>query len=290
MTSYLGINIGGTTCSVSRGTVEKGIEVRESFPNPGEVGVTLAKLTELAGRLGNGTVSACGISCGGPLDAERGIVLSPPNLPGWDRVEIVNVISKATGKPAFLMNDANAGALAEWYVADDDSVKNLVFLTCGTGMGAGIIADGRLLEGARGDAGEVGHIRLTPKGPVGYHKAGSFEGWCSGGGFMRLNGISAKEAAERARVGDNTAREMFRTFGRRLGAALAVIIDILNPERIVIGGIYLRSHDLIDEAMGEVLRAEALPPPRSVTMIVPSACGESIGDLAALAIARYREH
>ncbi len=284
---YLGVNVGGTTCSVSRGSVAGGIEARESFPNPGEAGATLARIVELVRALRDDPVAACGISCGGPLDAERGLVLSPPNLPGWDRIEIVRIVSEAAGKPAFLMNDANAGALAEWY-ADGARARGLVFLTCGTGMGAGLVLGGRLIEGVSGDAGEAGHLRLTPEGPVGYHKAGSFEGWCSGGGFRQLHGVDAKEAAARARTGDPAALEMFRGFGRKLGAGLALLVDMLNPDRIVLGGIYMRAHDLIDGTMEEVLRAEALPRSLAACRIVPSVCGDDIGDMAALAAAEYR--
>jgi glucokinase len=285
-TTYLGVNIGGTNCSVSLCGADWRILRREAFATAG-VRETIDRLKALAAGMVEAGTAAVGISCGGPLDAAAGVVLSPPNLPGWDRIEIVRELESATGKKAYLMNDANAGAVAEWLIGTGGTCSSLVFLTCGTGMGAGLILNGRLYEGASGDAGEVGHLRLTKDGPVGYGKAGSFEGWCSGGGFRQYAGMSAKDAAEAARRGDAKARAMFDEFGRKLGHGLAAIIDAFNPRRIVLGGIYLRAEDLIAPAMRETLALEALPQSLAVCEIARSVAGEDIGDLAALAVARY---
>lgn len=285
-TTYLGINIGGTNCSVSLCGSDWKLLQREAFATAG-VRETIDRLKSLASGMVEAETAAVGISCGGPLDAAAGVVLSPPNLPGWDRIEIVRELESATGKKAYLMNDANAGAVAEWLIGTGGTCSSLVFLTCGTGMGAGLILDGRLYEGANGNAGEVGHLRLTADGPVGYGKAGSFEGWCSGGGFRQYAGQSAKDAAEAARRGDAQARAMFEEFGRKLGHGLAAIIDAFNPRRIVLGGIYLRAEDLIAPAMREALAKEALPQSVAVCEIARSVAGEEIGDLAALAVARY---
>lgn len=284
--TYLGINIGGTNCSVCLGSSDGRILRRESFPTEG-VAETIERLRTLASAMVEERTTAVGISCGGPLDAGAGLILSPPNLPGWDRIEIVRLMQEATGRKAYLMNDANAGAVAEWLLGTGGACSSLVFLTCGTGMGAGMVLNGRLYEGANGNAGEVGHLRLTAEGPSGYGKRGSFEGWCSGGGFRQYAGMSARDAAEAARRGDHEARRMFDEFGRKLGQGLAILIDTINPRRIVLGGIYLRAEDLIAPAMREVLAQEALPQSLSVCEIVPSVAGEAIGDLAALAVARY---
>jgi glucokinase len=284
--SYLGINIGGTVCSVSLGAPDWRILRREAFPTGG-ARETIDRLKTLAAALVEKETVAVGIACGGPLDAEAGLILSPPNLPGWERIAIVQEMEAAVGRKAYLMNDANAGAVAEWLYGTGGACPSLVFLTCGTGMGAGLILDGHLYEGANGNAGEVGHLRLTEDGPVGYGKAGSFEGWCSGGGFQQYAGQSAKDAAAAARRGDDTARRMFESFGRKLGHGLAAIIDTLNPRRIVLGGIYLRAEDLIAPAMRDVLAREALPQSLAVCEITRSAAGEDMGDLAALAVARY---
>ena len=189
----LGLDIGGTKCAVLLADVEEQIEVvrKLRFETRAELGFEYArcKLLEAAEALireSEVPVQAIGVSCGGPLNSRAGVVQSPPNLPGWDDVPIVKILEDAFGIPAFLQNDANACALVEWKYGAGRGCENMVFLTMGTGMGAGIIADGRLLRGARDMAGEVGHLRLEKDGPVGYGKAGSFEGFTSGGGIARL--------------------------------------------------------------------------------------------------------
>lgn len=284
--SYLGVNIGGTTCSVSRGNASGEILEREAFPTS-DVKTTIAGLKRLAKKLCRDDVTACGISCGGPLDADAGLVLSPPNLPGWDRIPIVKEISDVIGKPAYLMNDANAGGLAEWLFGTDGKCPSLVFLTCGTGLGSGIVINGQILDGVNGNGGEVGHIRLTKEGPIGYHKVGSFEGWCCGTGFKQFAGIDAKTAAAAARKGDPKAIADFEEMGRKLGEGLAIIVDTINPARIAIGGVYMRCEDLIAPSMWKVLKEEALPQSVAVCEVVKSVCGEAIGDKAALAVAGY---
>ena len=173
-------------------------------------------------------------------------------------------------------------------------------MTFGTGLGAGIILNGSLYSGTNGNAGEVGHIRLADDGPVGYGKSGSFEGFCSGGGIMQLaktvaekNGMpewakkpyTVADIADYARAGDKTALEIFELSGRKLGLGLSVIIDILNPEKIIIGSIYARCRDLLEKPMREVLDLEALSPSASVCEITTPKLGESIGDAGALAVA-----
>ena len=185
----------------------------------------------------------------------------------------------------------------------------MVFLTFGTGLGAGLILDGRLYRGTNGNAGEVGHIRLAEDGPIGFGKVGSFEGFASGGGIGRLgykmaldalgkgipvsyfkeemspSDVTAKAIAEAARSGDATAAEVYRISGEHLCKGLSILIDIINPERIVIGSVFTRSGDLLRESMMTELEREALAPSLSVCEIVPAELGESIGDYAAIAAA-----
>jgi glucokinase len=127
-------------------------------------------------------IRAIGISCGSPLDSQKGLILSPPNLPNWDCVDIIAPFKKYQ-VPVGLQNDANACGLAEWKWGAGKGYQNVIFLTFGTGMGAGLILNGKLYTGTNDMAGEVGHIRLKEDGPIGYGKKGSFEGFCSGGGL-----------------------------------------------------------------------------------------------------------
>lgn len=317
MVGYLaGVDIGGTKCAVCIGQAdENGIQVigKRRFPTPGTPAAALdaieSSLDSLLSELSHPKLQAIGISCGGPLDSQRGWVLSPPNLPGWDQIDVVSPLKKRFQVPVSLQNDANACALAEWKWGAGRGCRNMIFLTFGTGMGAGLILDGRLYSGTNDMAGEVGHIRLEPGGPTGYGKAGSFEGFCSGGGIAQLAKsiaidrihaglpcgycpriedvpmITAEKVGEAAQKSDEAALHVFDIVARHLGQGLAVLIDILNPERIVIGSIYGRQRSILEPITIRVLEQEALPIALSVCTIVPASLGESVGDLAGLSVA-----
>lgn len=296
----MGIDIGGTKCTVSQWHRGRAVEI---FRCPTQDPATTLRLLSAAIESQVPRPHAIGIACGGPLDAARGIILSPPNLPGWDRIRITSHFERRLRCPAFLMNDANANALAEWHFGAGRDSRVMIFLTAGTGMGAGIVIDGQLLEGVCGNAGEVGHVRLAATGPTGFHKAGSFEGFCSGSGLAQLveflpRGVrprnwrawqtqhpTAHAIALAARRGDPTARAIFAESGRRLGQALSLLIDTLNPDRIVIGSLWLRCRDLLGSEMRRVVRAETLADSRRACRIVPSALGESLGNYGAVAVA-----
>jgi glucokinase len=318
----IGVDIGGTKCRVSLGRETEGaLEFAARGESHATAGQSPQGMLELllrdirdflASSLAAGEKpAALGVSCGSPLDQKRGLILSPPNLPGWDHVAVTEFFSGALGIPAFLRNDADAGALAEWKYGAGRGCKSLVFLTCGTGMGAGLILDGRLYSGAGGQAGEVGHIRLSEYGPPGYGKRGSFEGFCSGGGIARLarsvveaelqmgrspafcpsyadlDSLSAKTVGIAAEKGDGLAKKIYAEAGKKLGAGLSVIIDILNPELIVIGSIFVRSRNELWPAAAAVIEEETLPIARECCRVVPSELGDEIGDYAALAVAGY---
>lgn len=320
----LGFDIGGTKCAVVLGRGEIPQDINDDFiidkikfntDQPRGWKLITDELLESAEQILNRNnisaeqVIACGISCGGPLDSKRGVIMSPPNLPDWDNVPIVEMTEKALGIKTYLQNDANACALAEWRFGAGRGTENMVFLTFGTGMGAGLILGGRLYSGTNDMAGEVGHMRLASDGPVGYGKNGSFEGFCSGGGiadlakqivlkkladgiipsFCRseteLELITAKSVAEAAFDGDKTAIEIYEICGEYLGKGLAILIDILNPQAIVIGSIYQRSSALLQEKMMEYIRCEALEISAGVCKILPANLGDSIGDYAAIGVA-----
>ena len=294
----IGLDIGGTKCAVSSGKCGAGtidILSREEFPTAGlswrQVLDGFAVRIEAIVKKTGAHLSSIGISCGGPLDSRRGVVMSPPNLPGWDDVPVVAFFRERFGVPVALQNDANACALAEYTYGSGRGARNLVFMTFGTGLGAGIIIDGRLYSGANDNAGEIGHIRLAPSGPVGYNKEGSAEGFCSGAGMARLAkirkglDITAKELFARVRAGDPECIEVFRESAGHLATILAYTIDILNPEVIALGGVFMRNADLFMPEIEPIIEREALPFARAVCRIVPAELGESIGDYAALAVA-----
>ena len=310
----LGFDIGGTKCAVVTALWDGetiNISKKKSIPTDHSISAyqMLDRLFDLADSLIDKTPDKVGISCGGPLDSTRGIIMSPPNLPGWDHIEIVRYTENHYNVPTKLQNDANACALAEWKFGAGLGCENMIFLTFGTGLGAGLILNGKLYEGTNGNAGEVGHIRLEKDGPIGYCKSGSFEGFCSGGGLAQLgyiqalecvksgtyplyfkegmaqNDITAKSIADAAAKGDPTALEVYRISGEYLGKGLSLLIDILNPEKIVIGSIFARNQSLFLDAMTSVIEKEALSASASCCKIVPAGLGEEIGDYAAVATA-----
>jgi glucokinase len=323
----IGVDIGGTKTAVCitaepKDLMEKPFIIdRMMFPTPlgieypSALGIIIESIKALSARNGVGTqqIKVIGISCGGPVDSVDGLILNPPNLYGWNHVPIVDFLTEELKTTVKLQNDANACALAEWRYGAGRGTKNMVFLTMGTGMGAGFILNGKLYAGANGMAGEIGHIRLSSNGPVGYGKAGSFEGFCSGGGIAQLartkameklqvgqtvryctslhelDAITAKSVADAADAGDLTARDTYRTCGTYLGRGLSVLIDILNPELIVIGSIFVKSYDLIWENTLAEIQKETIGLNASVCKVVQSELGSSIGDYGAITVALYNE-
>ena len=178
---YIGLDIGGTKCAASLGKiVGDKIEILardevKTLPSAEETLMGLLPFVEEY-KARSGATEA-GISCGGPLDCKKGLILTPPNLPNWHGFPIVDFVQKKFGLKARLQNDANACAVAEWMFGAGRGTQNMVFLTFGTGLGAGLILDGKLYSGGNDNAGEAGHIRLAKNGPMGYGKVGSFEGF-----------------------------------------------------------------------------------------------------------------
>jgi len=316
---YLGIDIGGTKCSVVVGDASFTIKQKIVFDTRTDRGYQTI-LSEFQKHIKSLLIDypdynlkRIGISCGGPLDSKTGIIYSPPNLPGWDNVPIAKIFSDEFGVEVALQNDANACALAEWLMGAGKGTSNMIFLTFGTGMGSGLILNGRLYSGTNDLGGEVGHIRLEKTGPIGFGKEGSFEGFCSGGGIAQLaktivyakltnnekvsfcpslemiNEIDAKLVAVAAHDGDNVANEIIRISAEYLGKGLAILIDVLNPECIVIGSIYARNEMLFKPVIDRVLQLEAIPSALKVCQIKPAELGDAIGDYAALCVAIYED-
>ncbi len=315
--NLIGVDIGGTKCAVTYG-VSRGSEIEivhklrfDTMSLQPTLDQIVSSITSIMQQydLSADNLSAIGISCGGPLDSKKGLILSPPNLPGWDNVPIVELLRSRFGVEVGLANDANACALAEWTYGAGVGSQNMIFLTFGTGMGAGLILDGKLYAGTNDNAGEVGHMRLSHNGPVGYGKSGSFEGFCSGGGIAQIarslvleqqqmghkpqllsglsgvESITAKRVAELAANGDELSLDIIRIAAERLGQGLSILIDVLNPELIVIGSIYTRCEDLFAEQTNRVIERESLLGARRVCRVVPSKLAENIGDIAALSVA-----
>ena len=309
----IGFDIGGTKCAVSVGYEQNGeLHIVQKEIIPTDLSVSpyemIDRMCALAEKMTDDR-SVIGISCGGPLDSKRGVILSPPNLRGWDEVKIVEYLKNRYGGAVALQNDANACAIAEWKYGAGRGCENMIFLTFGTGMGAGLILNGRLYAGTSDMAGEIGHVRISEYGPVGYGKCGSFEGFCSGNGIAQigktlamealqqgqgvsycpsaeaLDTVTAKSIAERAEAGYEDAKQVYTLCAQKLGAGLSILIDVLNPEAIVIGSVFLRAESLLRDTMMQVVERETLLHARNVCRILPAGLGEKIGDYAALSVA-----
>lgn len=298
--SIIGLDIGGTKTAVVAGDRLGGVHAREQFATLPERGFrpVFEELTACARRILDrcaGTASAISVSIGGPLDVEKGIVKSPPNLPGWTDIPLKQLLKDEFRLPVFVEHDGNAGALAEWYFGAGKGFNNIVFMTMGTGLGAGLILGGKLYRGTSDVAGEMGHIRIAEHGPLAYGKMGSLEGFGSGAGIARLAAMmypalwgpaaTVIDVYDAYRAGSVEAMAVFDRAALHLGRGLAMLVDLLNPERIILGGIGMRMTDALVEPARRVLAAEALPEALRVCEVVPALLGESIGDHAALCAA-----
>lgn len=317
----IGVDIGGTKCAVCLGNITEGqvnilhkCKVRNTLEyTPEDMLSCISQDILYCKGLINPEdgVEGIGISCGGPLNSKKGVILSPPNLPGWDNIHITEYLEEKTGVKSWLCNDANACALAEWKLGAGKGCSNMIFMTFGTGLGAGIILNDRLYSGTNDMAGELGHIRLSDYGPVGYGKMGSFEGFCSGGGIAQLaksmiieelqmgnrpeilrilsdvDCITAKEVGLAAKDGDMLALKILKYVGIQLGKGLSILIDLLNPEKIIIGSIFERCYDQIWPWAEKVIRRETLTISREVCQVVPSKLSGDVGDIASLIVAEY---
>ncbi|MUH34630.1 ROK family protein [Zobellia amurskyensis] len=312
---YIGLDIGGTKCAIVLSDIEFHIYEKVFFETDVERGPTAIinefklHIQKLLEKYNHKNLVKIGISCGGPLNSKKGLIKSPPNLPGWIDIPIVAILKEEFGVDVALQNDANACALAEWMMGAGKGTENMIFLTFGTGMGAGLILNGKIYSGTNDLGGEVGHLRLADDGPVGFGKAGSFEGFCSGGGIAKLaksvvlekhqnnitvefcsskenlDKLTAKSVFTAAIQGDTTALEIVKISAKYFGKALALLIDTLNPECIVIGSIYARNEALLKPLVYEVLEKEAIPEALEVCRILPAKLGDKIGDYAALGVA-----
>lgn len=313
-----GVDIGGTKTAVvfSRRppAVEKRIEfatVPANGPDPAIRAIIAALRSGLSEMFAAPEhLAAIGISCGGPLDPVRGLIQAPPNLWTWDNVPITQILNREFGVQCLVENDANAGALAEYWFGAGRGAQNIVFITMGTGFGSGLILDGRLYRGSSFLAGEIGHIRLTESGPRAFGKTGCAEAWASGAGMAKAGleavrnatergqqtllaaiapqALSAREIWRAAQSGDPVAQSVVRSTGERLGEACAILVDLLNPDRILVGGLAMRMGDALLEPARSVMRRESLAGAAAVCTIAPAALGETIGDVAAFCVALHR--
>ena len=302
MRVYLGIDIGGTKTALSLASEESGILAREQFTSNPSPEHDMKEIIRLGKGLCRGVpdVAGIGISVGSMFDPATGCFGVATHKPAWTGFPLVNHISDAFSLPVTADNDANACALAEWKYGAGQGCQHLAFLTFGTGLGAGLILNNQVYRGASSLAGELGSVRIADSGPPLRDKPGCLEGYASGAGIAALAALrcltwqgetslpqhaTAENVANAAKHGDALAKAILAESGDALGRGLAILIDLLNLEMVVIGSIFVRCDNLLRPSMEAALKRDAIPDTLRDCRIVPAALGEQIGDYATLALA-----
>lgn len=294
---FIGWDIGGTKSSAVAGTSDGRILGKKSWPSGTAKGPDamrsdfLIQMHFLKERFG--PFAALGVSVGGPLDPNKGIIFSPPHLPGWDSIPLADLLAEECRLPVIVEHDAVACLLAEHLWGGARDVSHAAYLTAGTGCGAGIMVDGKILRGPSGQTTEIGHIRLSESGPVLFGKAGSVEAYCSGTGLALLahemfpdiyrRTISAKEIAVQAVGGDERARNVLLCSARGMGRTCAMLGDLFSPQVILIGSLARYLPDFWMDRVREEFLREVLPRNGTHTRIIPSELEDRLQDLSAIA-------
>lgn len=313
MKHLLGIDIGGTKISVVLADENGNFIDQRRFPTLSERGprVIVDEILEKGRSLievHGAEVGGVGVSFGGPFDPEKGILESPANLPGWKGFPLREAFQEAFPDiPVVVENDANAAALAEWHFGVGRGYHHLLYVTMGTGIGAGLIIDGRLLRGADHLAGEIGHMCLFPHGPLcGCGRRGCLEALCSGPAIARrareklqagveagdlldsvsLENLRTEDLLSAARRGNAFALEHFRETAYFLGWGLSLAVNLLNPQLIIVGTVATAAGELFFRPLREYVRLFAMKRLAESVRIVPAGLGDRVGDYAALALLR----
>lgn len=316
----LGLDIGGTKLAAGVAGDDGRLRSREVIPARTEEGpeAMIARLVAMAGRaleasgVPPSAVRATGVSCGGPLDVRTGIVREPTNLPGWIDVPLVarlrDEFAEVLGdKPVYLENDANAAAMAEHRYGAGRGVQNLVYLTISTGIGGGVIVDGRILEGESGNAAEIGHMSLSHDGwPCPCGSRGCLEAFSSGTNIAQRardrvacgepsslaplapEAITAREVAAAARAGDSLACAVWDDTVRVLGAGVGSIINLFNPRLVILGGGVTAVGDQLVAPVRRIALERAFPSMAAEADVVIAQLGADIGIVGAVAAAQAR--
>ncbi|MCL4515384.1 MAG: ROK family protein [Firmicutes bacterium] len=310
----IGVDLGGTKVATALTDIHGRILQRAEVPTGAQegAGAVISRIvdsiravmnTVVDGRkVSSEEVLGIGIGSPGPLDVKKGIVLYSPNLK-WENIPICDPIAAAFGLPTYLDNDASVAAMAESRFGAGKGVPNMIYMTVSTGIGGGMIINGRLYRGSHGNAGEIGHMTIKPDGPrCGCGNFGCLEALASGTAIAReaaegiragvattlrekTNGdparVTARLVGEALREGDSFAREVIHQAGNYLGIGLANLVNIFDPEMIVIGGGVSRIGEELFEPARKTMRERALAAVVKDVKIVPALLGGDSGVLGA---------
>jgi len=308
----IGVDLGGTKIETvvadADGTV-LGEDLRPTLAAEGPAAVIARIADSIHEACGKANVAPAGtlgigISSPGPAKPKEGIVTDAPNLPGWHDIHVTKLLSDAIGVPSLLENDANAAAYGELRFGAAQGLQHIVYVTLGTGIGGGIIIDGKIYEGASGAAGEVGHMIVLPDGPVcNCGNRGCVEALSAGPAIARdaaaliaggkaaklaeLAGespLTAKLVYEAALQGDDEAREIIHRAGYYLGLGLVGILNIFDPQALILGGGLVNMGDLYLGPALDTARKGAFPQIAADALITTAKLGSRAGALGAAAL------
>ena len=319
-THVVGIDIGGTKLATVVADSTGHILSKVRKPTLAEKGPEYAlqllfemvRETVESADLAQESVSAIGVSCGGPLDTKTGVVYSPPNLPGWDALPLKAQLESEFHIPVTIENDANASALAEYRFGGGRGYEAVLYMTMSTGIGGGIVIDGQIYHGANDSAGEVGHQILLPDGPrCGCGKRGCLEALCSGPAIARraqdtiqkqlvdgtesatallklangrIKDVKSEHVFEAAQTGDILALQLVEETAYYMGWGIANLVNILNPDIVLLGTIAIAAGDLLLNPIRKTVSELAMTRPAEAVKIAPAQLGEALGDLAVIAL------
>lgn len=288
-----GIDLGGTQVRValarSDGQITGSFKTKTPLLGTPERMVEWAA-TEIDRNRGREKLTSITIAAPGPIDVVRGVLVNPPNLPGWHNVPLAALLHRATGAKAHVANDADMAGLGEFHRGAGRGTKNMVYITWSTGVGGGLIVNGQLHRGAHGTAGEVGHMIIDPDGPLdNCGQRGCLEAMAGGASLARETGHPASELFKAAARGDRRARAVVERAARYMGLALISLTNALDPELFVMGGGVTRSWALVAPTMLETLRSSPFIKPARRPRLRRARLGDRAGQVGAVEWARINQ-
>ena len=296
----LGFDVGGTKSAVIVGTTGGQVVARSQFSSQAQRGATgmiedmMAHAKTLLAQ--HGPVKCAGVSIGGPLIPDQGLILSPPNLPGWDRIPLGKLLHEGLGVPVHVEHDGAACAMAEYLWGGHAHVPRMAYVTCGTGFGAGILIEGRPLRGLGGMPPEIGHLRYEDDGPTAFGKRGSLEAFAAASALGPIAAWkypqrwpkerpTSEQIVQLAQSGDADAREVLRINARAVADACNILAEVFGVEMIVLGSSARYFGPEWIRQVQELFRAELLELWHPYARIVPAALGAPLQDQSPLAAA-----
>ncbi len=286
----IGIDLGGTKIAAAAadecGCILSEIIVpTEARKGKKQVIHNIVKAVECLSRSMKAKIEKIGIGVPGPIDFNTGMVMDPPNLPGWKKVNLKAEISKFIRAPIFIDNDANCAALGEALFGAGINARDFIYITVSTGIGGGIIIDRKLYRGVSGSAGEFGHMIIDPSGfKCGCGNKGDFEAMASGTSIKTRSGEDAMAIHIRAQQGDKKALKVVEETAKYLGIGIANLVNILNPELVIVGGGLSNMGELLLKPARREFNLHALALPKRSVRIVRSKLGARAGLLGAIAL------